>query len=205
MIALGWTAAEKVLPDDVTYHGRGTIRTLAMKERFKVDARSKLRAQVCCFEAGIDLLPIAPSQNLSPAAAQMLLAEADLRDTVMELRGKAQLKLLVQMPKQPKVDQTSGRAWLAARRLHLSIKEQLVLQLSQLARHLALEVAPIRQSECRMQCDMLIPRDKTHEVTEALMRGLDHLPEFDAAKLTVTGPWPPYGFAMIRQTSRQVA
>ncbi|MDX8351417.1 GvpL/GvpF family gas vesicle protein [Cognatiyoonia sp. IB215182] len=164
-----------------------------------MDARSKLQAQVRCFEAGIDFVPIAPSQEISPVAAEQLLAESDLRDTVIGLQEKAQLTLVIDMPDRPKVESPSGRAWLLERQLHLSKKEQIVRQISEFAQDLTLEFTPLRQSKNRMQCNMLVARRRAHEVIRAIALGLRHLPHLEEVKLAITGPWPPYDFTTSKQ------
>jgi len=205
MIALGWTMGNTTLPEDMIYHGAGAIRILTMKQDADVDARRKLQAQVRCFEAGIDFTPVAPSQDLSPVAAERLLAESELRDTVIGLQAKAQLTLVIDMPGRPEGELTSGRAWLSERQLHLSKKEQITRQVLEFAQELSLDVAPLRQSKRRMLFNMLVARKTCYEVTTAMVQGLRQFPHLDEAKLAMTGPWPPYSFATIQTTSKQVA
>lgn len=205
MIALGWTAATTALPRDVTYHGVGPIRTLARSRDQSAAARERLSAQIRCFEAGIDLVPIAPSQIRNVRAAEALLAQSDLPDMVMRLQGTGQLTLSLHLPSQPPLGAVSGRDWLAARRANHSSNAALADRISEIFIEHAIKVTPLRHIGDDIRCDMLVRRERVAEMQDYLVRRLQDLPQLCDAKVVITGPWPPFGFAEIQRVSGLVA
>lgn len=192
MMVLGWTWAGSDIPENIKADETGDLLTLSVARPADHDARTKMRWQVYCFDAGLDLVPVAPAHD-------MTLQDAEKIDTVMlsktlqKLAKSGQLTLSLSPEIAVKPIANSGRSYLAARKSLHDTKATRRMSLETLVQQSGAESTPVRSRAGALCCDVLVPRARLDAVQSKIRTKAETtLPK--TASLSVTGLWPPYNF-----------
>ena len=194
MIALGWCRGQSALPYGVIWQRMGPLTLVGAARADAPDARARLNLLLRCFQAEIELLPLAPAQEVSFHRA-LEMPVAPLCAALDRLEGRAQLSLLVESGQSAARSQgQGGRGWLRARQALHARDADLRTGIETLSAQIGLAATPVWRRADGSGCDVLVGRgavalirDRISELAEA------HLPP--SARMTLTGPWPPFSFA----------
>ncbi len=205
MIGLGWTSETATVPDGLRLHGDGPIRALCAPTAVSKTARDRLGMQVRSFDAGIDLLPIAPSHQISSQQAISMMRTADMAPIITQLKTKGQLTLSVQQPQIATDPISDGRSWLAARKNRHDVRANQADLLHHIAALAGRPVSPLRRTNHCVQCDILVERSEADKLKDQLAHHLHGSSGLVEGVISITGLWPPFGFADLQRLGASAA
>ena len=202
LIALGWCRDTAKVPDDLTLLGCGKVQVISVTRELCPTPRQKLGLLQACFEAGVDVIPLAPNQNCpaDTAVSQAHACTADLLQQLTAITGFGQLSLTLSWPAKPAAVPVggSGRAFLRALHGHSEIQATLAKAAGMAVRDLLAGLTaphgPVISHPDGCRVDILVGRDRataTRQHIATVARSLTTLP---GLSLMVTGLWPPLGF-----------
>ena len=200
MIALGWTWAGARLPNGVAAYPIDSVSLLAVPRSLAADARARMAWQISIVESGTDLLPVAPAQALHPDQLADV-APATIRRCLADIAGDVQYTLSCDPDVAPLEEPTQGRAWLVSRQIVRDRAIESGFALKRLAALAEGRVAAPRQNKGGMQCDVLVSRVAGPRVALRIARASQAMDGRVITRLTLTGPWPAYGFSAIPQVA----
>lgn len=202
-LALAWTDAKIGLPAPLRLQKQGPLQLITAPAQHAETPRQRLTFLQACFDAGIDLLPLATHQRI--IAPQATPPTSDLLDDVARLRGQGQLTLTLAWQAGPRTARPdSGQRWLQMRqglRAEAALAEQM---LEKLARCLPFDRSLPRTGAGQCTLDLLVPRaklDHAHQEIAILTQTLA-TKSLPGASLLVTGLWPVFSFVRNPRDSR---
>ncbi len=195
MNVLGWTTKHGPWPQGVSCgHHAGLFVLLTDADK----GRERLALQVQCFKAEWDLMPVAPTADLSFLQAQRLAEDVDLQEQMRRLSGMGQLTVSLTKAQTTLSKPTSGRQWIHSRKA----QHDEMLQDEQILRSMVAgpktAISSLRHQADAVQCDLLIKQQDVAQTQERLITQAAAMDTSPNASLFVTGPWPPFGFAKLR-------
>lgn len=200
MIAIGWTRNVSALPSNLSAQQAGDLHVLWGSDAALEEPNQRLLALQICFDAGMDILPLAPAHAVSLQAANAFaLAHcARLATDLDHLCGKGQLSLSLALDPLPIVppQRGGGRAWLLAKARRQ--KDLEAAQHKALRRILScLAALPNEQSAPHIaaqsvRVDVLVPR-RTLNKTVMSIRATTQAQSL-AEMFLISGLWPPFSF-----------
>ncbi len=192
MWVIGWVTAEKPMPGIFTVPV-GTLHVLVAHE-VPDSTRAKLAKLQQLFKAGLDFVPLAPTQHttLQDAITYTEQHNESIVQQISALYRKGQFTLTLAAPMRDGVPRHTGtgRSWLRGRIQSQHQNDEAYSLLTRLA-----EGYLSRQTQAKnaVRCDVLVPR---HDVTTVIERIKKDAPAFPQhRKLTVSGLWVPLSFA----------
>ena len=190
-MALGWCAEGMRPPPEVEVK---PLLGLALLTAHAVDARQVLALQQSCFEAGLDLLPLAAGAGWTAKAAEVAGRERilTLQARLRALAGQAQVTLMMDWEAAAPQGQT-GRDWLRARSARAEAQTLAEGWLQAVGRGLDLPASPVERRDHAALIHLLAPRTALPDA--AAVAALGRALPIDGARLTLVGPWPPHAFA----------
>ena len=194
MIALGCTSDAKTAPEHVTAYPYGSVELLSTSPSHAGSARERLCLQTMCFDAGMSMLPIAPSHVVSRQEAVAIMQQIDLMAGLRTVQNTGQLTLSVDLPPRRQDAKQGGRSWLIARQAELGKSRQHAQLLRNIAEHIALPASDPRIKNSTVQCDILVSRLDTAKVKDKIAQYLSSLADHADMTLLITGLWPPFSF-----------
>ena len=203
MIALGWTEAGVQAPRGIVTVPAGALTLLAVPSAKANTARDILRLQCFCFDAGLDFVPLNGRQeaSLEDAIAYTKTDEQHVLNALHRLRGKTELTVQVSWtpPVEEGPEATCGRAWLWQRQARnmarSALAETAAELLGQLTEPIGLRRTGVTATLQSCTLSLLLERALVAE-TKMLIAHRARQYDLPAFSLTVSGPWPPAGFAL---------
>lgn len=198
-LALGWTDADARPPAPLRLRGQGPVRLITAPAPEADTPRQRLELLQQCFDAGLDLIPLAVADRNSADLAET--CPTGLPAQLAALRGCGQLSLTLTWQAAPSTArQITGQSWLHQR--HRQRAEAAALgQLAVSALLTLADCLPCRQNPPKLAAggcslDLLVPRSELGAIQSRISSlsqslAVELLPN---AALLVTGLWPPYTF-----------
>lgn len=200
-VVLGWCRTGAPCPGDIQQTVRGPLTIVSLTSRRALTPRARMHQQVCCFEAGMNLLPVAPRTmfHLNEAMSLETSKNLILLEKLEKISGFGQLTLRLTSPQieVPKVLQSEQ--WLRERQ-RIRVREEdrkkslenTIRQLtfgstqhSRVIHHAAGGIAV---------CHLLVPTDDQAKVKDRICSQATTAAQ-SLQSLYITGPWPAYAFA----------
>ncbi|PJI91428.1 gas vesicle protein GvpL/GvpF [Yoonia maricola] len=194
MTVLGWTRHRTNLPSGVRSLHCGDWTILVSDDPSIQTARHRLAAQVSCFDAGLDFLPTAPAQNIAIYDATSFTRTTDLDALWRKLSDRGQFSVAVRMAADQEHRTQDGRSWLKTRQAQRQRQRHCGTMLADIVAHLKLPTTQPRHTENSASCDVLVQRDDTNRVHNAMQHLARLMQGPPDMRLCVTGLWPPFGF-----------
>jgi len=196
MIILGWTHAGGHPPNGLALFPALPIAVVCCPPSLARTPRARMQAQLSCFRAGLDLLPVAP------AAMEVWRGDtgaplADLSNALSMLSGTAQMTLSVPVTPSTSFGKAqSGKEWLKGRTAQHKERARQTAAFAGLVAACALPGTAVKERRGRdiVHYDFLIRREddaRTRAFVAAVARS--HKDEV-AGALSLVGPLPPYAF-----------
>lgn len=194
MIALGWTDHETSLPPGIVLVNAGALKVLCTSEENADTHRRKLLQQVSCFESGVDFVPVAAEHSAHIETAINQANSTDLYTTLCRIKAHGQLTITCDLPKPEPANQT-GKHWLRARRARNDKVTQQSRILRDLSDTLRYPATAVRHENGASVCDLLVHRNDRERACARIADYLGKRIGLQDTVVTVTGLWPPFGFA----------
>ena len=192
-LALGWTDATVGLPAPLRLQKQGTVQLITAPAPQAETPRQRLTLLQACFDAGIDLVPLATNQRVIVHHA--MHPSPELLDDIARLRGQGQLTLTLSWQASPQTAE-SGRSWLQLRqraRGEAALAEQM---LEKLVSRLTYDRSLPRTGAGQSTLDLLVPRTELDRAQRNIVLLTQTLAtkSLPGASLLVTGLWPAFSF-----------
>lgn len=200
-VVLGWCRADAPCTIDVQRTLLEPLAIVSLPYRHASTPRARMRQQVRCFEAGMDLLPVAPRIMLQLHEAKSLAASKmpHLIEKIEQISGFGQLTLrLTALPLEiPKTSQSEN--WLRERHLMRARQADWRQEIEDAIQRVTLDSrqhANVIHDAARgvAVCHLLVPRDEDAKVKDSIRKQAATVSR-SLQSLHITGQWPAYAFA----------
>ena len=213
-LSLGWTQKDADLPPAFESTDFADFRMVSIADQAATTPRLRAEAQLALFDAGHNLVPIAPGWMVSASDACRISrpGAAEISAALACLKGKAQLSFqLSHDAPLPPLRQVSG-GWLRQRQAARESCQRRRQLLEEMADRVidalpVLELAePDGQSGDGLVRHVLV-RTETHTDIRRQLRAAIDRHQGPNLRLDVCGPWPAYAFApaLLPKTTRSAA
>lgn len=202
MIALGWTCASTGVPAPLTLADAGRLRVILAPKDHCNSPRARLALAQACFEAGVDFVPLSATGAVTAATAKRIARSCaqDVQAQMAQISGAGQLLISVALAHSPPPapTPTTGRAWLQARKNHLSMINKRVrdahVTLDALTTPLPYPCTAGQETPVTCTRAVLVPRGDV-AAARTVLQGLgSRLHPDPALRVDITGLWPAFGF-----------
>lgn len=202
MIALGWCLADQSLPAPLKRAGSGRVIVITVAANLGATARDRLCLLQRTFDAGVDLVPLAPARSWPVASAEEIATHGadDLLDQLSQIRGRGQLTLRADWPGMPSAPVTglTGRDWMQRLRdqqaLSATRAELAQTVLTTLCVGLPAPRPVFRSEGTGFALHLLLARENLPEGLQRIAKAAAALTLTDGGAVTVSGLWPAFDF-----------
>ncbi|EBA11529.1 hypothetical protein [Roseobacter sp. CCS2] len=195
MSVLGWSRGNPVAPAGVYQRRDGPWTVLIADPSAAQTACDRLALQVRCFDSSLDFIPVAPAQNLAVSDATDISQTGHLDRLWRMLTGRGQFSIALAVQVSQPLCPQDGRGWLRARQVQQEQRLARDAMLQDITTRLNLPITPHRHGPRGTYCDVLTGHAKAHDVRAMITRMAHKINAPANVSLTVTGLWPPLGFA----------
>lgn len=198
-IALGYLENSHPMPDGLCLTAASGVFIVSAQSTVVQGGRARLSALQSCFDAGLDVLPLALRHAVSVDTVQesILPNYQNIKTALQRIRGFGQLSLSLRKSETALATDSNGRSWLAARLRYAATKEADKCRLRQVAISTGYDVCDIVETRQSFMVGLRVPRNEYLQAVERLRTELAHFgtPEFNSSRFTISGLWPALGFA----------